>query len=834
MEKGEYPLLFVGGNAERQPFRYVGGGAETTRLPVVDRVQHARKLKEELKRAIKDDEARRQLIKSTKVGMYLEVDSAPEHGLALESLEDKRAGIRLLNVRVDERAGQPVRRATVYVPRARVGTLIRKIEDYETQDGKPRKDGKSTPRHQKLVQQIAELRRAVVEAFWTDSPSSLPEVEKVWVEVWLSTTNEVHLREFRDMLATEEIREHKGRPVLKFPETSVLLVWANRADLGRIIDHSDFLSEFRVGKEPCSFLVDQPNADQAEWAHDLLGRLEVQTSSNVVVCLLDSGVNRGHPLIEPLLSDEDCQAVDPSWGTDDFAQGKRHGTLMAGIAAYGDLQRALLSRGPVVVRHRLESCKILPRTGRNPRELWGHVTAQGVARAEIQGPGRRRVLCMTVTSKTELKAGRPSSWSAEVDRLTAGVDSSSPRLFLISAGNTDAENYASYPAPNKTDAIHDPAQAWNAVTVGAMTELCLITDPDFGGYTPLAPSGGLAPCSCTSASWERGWPLKPDVVFEGGNLARTGEGTIDRPDELQVHSTWHDPSQYHFAPFHGTSAACAIAAEFAARIWAEYPDAWPETIRALLIHSAEWTEEMLTMRTATGKGGYEEIVRCVGFGKPDLERALKCLGSRLTLVAESTIQPYASRRGAESTLNDMNVHDLPWPKDVLLELGATEVKMRVTLSYFVEPNPGDRGYKNRFQYPSHALRFDVKSPNESNEEFIKRINRAAREDDEGRPDTDSASRHWVLGAKLRDKGSIHSDIWEGTAAELATSNVIAVSPRSGWWKERKQLSRADSKARYSLVVSIRSPLQDVDLYTPVLTLVTTPVFIEIERPQGES
>jgi hypothetical protein len=72
----------------------------------------------------------------------------------------------------------------------------------------------------------------------------------------------------------------------------------------------------------------------------------------------------------------------------------------------------------------------------------------------------------------------------------------------------------------------------------------------------------------------------------------------------------------------------------------------------------------------------------------------------------------------------------------------------------------------------------------------------------------------VIG-QARDKGSIHSDIWNGTAAELAASRFVAVSPRIGWWRERKHLGKCDSRTRYALIVSISSPELEVDIYTPV-------------------
>lgn len=56
--------------------------------------------------------------------------------------------------------------------------------------------------------------------------------------------------------------------------------------------------------------------------------------------------------------------------------------------------------------------------------------------------------------------------------------------------------------------------------------------------------------------------------------------------------------------------------------------------------------------------------------------------------------------------------------------------MRVTLSYFIEPNPSERGFSARYRYESHGLRYDVKCPAESEGDFRARINAAARDEEE--------------------------------------------------------------------------------------------------------
>jgi len=159
---------------------------------------------------------------------------------------------------------------------------------------------------------------------------------------------------------------------------------------------------------------------------------------------------------------------------------------------------------------------------------------------------------------------------------------------------------------------------------------------------------------------------------------------------------------------------------------------------------------------------------------------------------------------------------------------TTPVQMRVTLSYFIEPGPGEIGWKDRYRYASHALRFKVNSPGESKNEFLKRVNKAAREEDEGHPGTPSDSKYWFLGPNARDKGSINSDIWEGSAAELAASHFMAVYPIVGWWRERHHLGRWNSRTRYAFVVSISTPEEQVDIYTPVANQVgiTIPIAVE--------
>ena len=494
---------------------------------------------------------------------------------------------------------------------------------------------------------------------------------------------------------------------------------------------------------------------------------------------------------------------------------------MSGLALYGDLLPVLMGNASADLKHRLESVKILPDHGGSSPDLYGHITGSAMSRAEIAAPDRPRAFCLAVTAYG-CKSGHPSSWSAELDSLTYG-DGADQRLLMVSAGNIegDIEN-KNYPNVNDLSPVQNPAQAWNALTVGAYTEKITISDPSLRDYNPLANIGDLSPRSCTSLLWNRTWPIKPDVVFEGGNLGVDPTGKTDDLDDLVLLSTHNYPELRPFATSADTSAATALAARMAAQILADHPRLWPETVRALMVHSAEWTPAMKThFLDMPEKEGMRNRLRRYGYGVPDLGRALRSMDNDVTLIIEDSIQPFDDSKRPVRT-KDMGVHKFIWPADSLEELGDKACTVKVTLSYFIEPNPSERGWTKRHRYASHGLRFDMQRTDENLEDFRARINRQAQHED-WRPGA-HPDQGWLLGANLRKQGSIHSDVWQGTAIDLTNRTAIAVYPVGGWWREKPALERADRRARYTLIVSVHVEA-DVDIYTPIE--VAVPAHVEV-------
>ena len=814
--------FILDGVTETEAYQYAGGGGDSrSKPPARDRAQQSAALRGQLDEvrvlALAARESQQAAGMEDGLGLQVEFESFPDIELAFESLARDHWGIELLNVRHEDNRTQ----AIVFVPDGKLDHFERLIRDYLAE----RRDSRGHPRdHQRLIDAIRKIRAASLRALWTDSTELFPTQDDgaVWWEVWLPIRGDraATVAGFRERAEAQGIEVAQG--VLKFPERTVLMVHASVEQMEQSMVTLNSIAELRRPKETAEFFDSLAREEQAEWLDELMDRAEFAGDEVNAphACLLDTGINRGHPLLSFSLSVNDLHTVEPGWGTDDDAG---HGTEMAGLALAGDLTEILAGTDPMEIDHRLESVKLIPQAsvpGAGPRHH-GYLTVEAVARPEVTAPLRRRVFGMAVTARDDRDRGRPSAWSAAIDSLAADYDAdgANPRLLVISAGNVrDSNAWLDYPDSNETDGVHDPAQAWNALTVGAFTDLVQITEPGAGGYSPIAPAGGLSPFSTTSLTWERHWPLKPDIVFEGGNAAENPLGAVWLPS-LSLLTTHYRPADRLFTTTNATSAATALTARFAARIMVIYPDLWPETIRALIVHSAEWTDTMksqfLPANGVPSKNDYIQLVRRCGFGVPDIDQARWSVENSLTLVVEQRLQPFKRTGSGQPTLRDMHLHDLPWPRDVLEDLGETPVEMRVTLSYFIEPNPSRCGHRSRYRYESHGLRFDVKRPLESTDEFRKRINRAARDEGEGSPGGSGGDSEWLIGTQGRRRGSLHCDTWNGTAADLASRGVIAVYPTAGWWKSRPALERYDKSARYALVVSIRAPEVDVDLYAEV-------------------
>lgn len=809
-----------------------GGGEEPNYPPRASRKVHASYLQKQLKNAWNSaqDETKNIVATLIRDGVYLQIEGKEGYDLVTKSLEDARQHVRLLNVCEENK----VTKATVYVPNKKQDFFLKKINKYaEAQSGSD------------VITTIEKINKAMIESLWVGKREAMPGETRIWCEVWLryemNEQPEEVVNTFWALCSDLEI-EYKEKKIT-FPERIIILIKANLEDLKQLMLASGNLAEIRKMITPISFYTDMATWEQKEWVAELEKRLDVSKSSNASVCLLDTGVNNAHPLLKAVLKDSDMHAVDASRGVDDR---KGHGTEMAGIATYYDLQEKLESMSVVEVYHYLESVKILNNPNDNDEDLYGAITRQAAYIAESENPDANRTFCMAITTpeSNDLGNGIPTSWSAAIDALLAGtsdeLSDDKKRLMCISAGNTTVEEISDtddYLAAVRLHSVENPGQAWNAITVGAYADKTVIAKKEYADYSPVSNKGGVSPFTSSSIIWEKSkWPIKPEVVFEGGNLGHNPNESFlngySELEDLDLITTCKDfMTGKSLVAMNMTSPATAQAAWMLANIQHKCPQLWPETIRGLLVHSATWTDEMISTFIPTNhvtKNDYRNLIRVCGYGVPNLERAVYSAQNSVNLIIEDELQPFVKKSGGSITSNEMHMHDIPWPSDILKSLGEKTVKMRVTLSYYIEPGPGKIGWKDKYRYPSCGLVFDVNNPTESKEEFKRRISKAMRDEDEDKSAVSNDSSRWLIGSQNRNIGSIHSDIWEGTAADLSQSNYIMVYPTTGWWKLRTNQKKYNNKVRYSLVVSIETPENTVNLYNEIITAIKSRAVVKTE------
>lgn len=814
---------------EVHPFTAVNGGKDGRRFVQRDRTQHGTRLLQQLDTAWKDNEQQKAMFATIKdrQGTYIEFRGADNCDLVFQSLENATEGIRLLNFRQESTPmGTEVQAATVFIPDGKEGYFNKKIQSYLTEETK-----KGNAKNKPLVESIETIQLAAISSFWIGQNADIPNENSEWCEFWLNTdaNEEFEASQVFYKVCSEMQIEH-GDAHIVFPEKVVVLAKTNKHEIQNLLNVNSCIAEIRRAPELAGFYTGLTVKDAKEWIKDLNERLIIEDPVSYV-CILDTGVNRGHPLLENVLSDTHVQSVNPAWPANDT---DGHGTGMAGVCEYFDLEPVLSGSEQVHIGHKLESVKILPSTGSaNDPALYGAITADATSLAEISNPQVKRVYCMAVTAdKYAIMKGVPSSWSGELDNIISGVSDGIRKLYVVSAGNVKLNELemVPYTDANIIHSVEEPGQAWNAITVGAYSNRADISAATYPGWEPVAKIGELSPFSSTSMTWDAKWPVKPEILMDGGNVISDGKN-FDTCDEVSILTTsqralWGQL----FTTTNATSAATAKAAFMAAELMHAYPVLWEETIRALMIHSAEWTDEMKTQFCIDDKksNGIRNLLRTCGYGVASLERARDCVDNYVNMIIQAEIQPYC-KEGSRYKTKDMHLHEIPWPSDLLQELGNTKVSMKVTLSYYVEPAPDQKGWNNKYRYQSGALRFDVIGKTETKDEFLKRINIAMRDDNNStESEGNSESDRWFLGSRNRNVGSIHSDVWNGHAADLAMCKYIAVYPIIGWWRERHNLGRYNDSMRYSLVVSISTPEESVDFYTPIQTIIEQKIVTTVD------
>lgn len=394
----KYPHIVLQNNGSTENFISPPSGGGGTSIPERDRQIHGSALLTQVKQLettlTQATQVQRDAGMDEGFGLQIEFESFPDIELAFESLARERAGIELRNIRhLNDKT-----LATVFVPEGRLVFFEQLILAYLDES----KDKKSGPRNSKLLNAITDIRAATLQSLWTDTAESMPvsDNETLWWEVWLPIKNDRQavINQFREIAASLGFRLTAGE--LRFPERTVLLVYGSVGQMKRSMMTLNSIAELRRAKETAGFFDSLKPTEQPEWVAELNSRLIIPPiDANVpYICVLDTGVNNGHPLLQQALAETDLHTVEPGWGVDDQ---HGHGTGMAGVALFGDLTDALATMHPITIGHRLESVKLIPNDGANGSDAQhhGYLTLEAVSRPIITAPFRKRLFSMAITAK---------------------------------------------------------------------------------------------------------------------------------------------------------------------------------------------------------------------------------------------------------------------------------------------------------------------------------------------------------------------------------------------------------------------------------------------------
>lgn len=430
------------------------------------------------------------------------------------------------------------------------------------------------------------------------------------------------------------------------------------------------MARVRVGRAGLESLLDlmvverirtplAPFLEPTDWFNASVGDLAVGLPIEVTVGVIDDGVHAGHVLLADLVVHQLNVPDDREWGDP-----SPHGSMVAGLAAYGDIEKALSDHAPFPPPVRLAIARVLEpdpadstRT-RFPTDQPEHIIMEKAIRA-LHARGVR-IINISITDIDAYSGPHVSIWTETIDRLARELDV----VIVVCAGNRPlppsgevapgVHAHTSYPtyALDPAARIAEPAVAANVVTVGSIARSAASAQHGGRSYPQdiaIAQVNELSPFSRTgpgvNGTHQRG-AIKPEFVHHGGNTVWSSIGRLNHKDPgAATISTALSSTGRLFAVSSGTSFAAPRIARSAAEILDRYPNASANLVRALLGISARIPDE-----AARQFEDAWERHRAFGYGMPEAQRAVESDSSRVVLIHEG-----------EVIANTAIIHPIPMP-----------------------------------------------------------------------------------------------------------------------------------------------------------------------------
>ena len=507
------------------------------------------------------------------------------------------------------------------------------------------------------------------------------------------------------------------------------------------------------------------------------------------ICVVDSGIVEGHPLLAPAVLVDRSRSYPPALGppvprppVGDAA----HGTHVAGVAVYGDVAASALAKSFSpdfwVINARLLDDKAELHPDRMPFVR------------EIVESASDRARVFNLSYGLEHCAGYLSAHAGELDELTRQHNC----LFVVSSGNIDTPALAAgfsarnpkggYPGYLKEWKwrVRSPGEALNALTVGGLAP---DSSPHPANPARQAVAGPRAPSPFSCAGGLKN-VVKPELVEIAGDVAYdTGiRSLVDNDPGLRVATTKPPPKLLGFV--HGTSFSAPKVAHLAAHVFDRYPAATPNLVRALLVGSARTPEGVQDWKPA-------DAMRVCGFGIPDLDRALYCRPQRVTLFHEGHID-----------VDEVKLFDIPVPSDLAQSKGRKSIT--VTIAY--DPPVS---VVNRERPAGVVLTWRLARGDVPEEQVERAIAETAEEEletskEEGESEPERRKRVFWPGKmpkRPQQRGTVQKDVFSWVRGEYGDPYRLAVTAKA------TRPAYKSASQRFAVIVTLECEDPAVQLYT---------------------
>lgn len=393
----------------------------------------------------------------------------------------------------------------------------------------------------------------------------------------------------------------------EYKEKFISHINSNLVHFGRVISNFSKLKEIVSEYGGISFIEESPDFDMLTSSVDVKIRnsqVVPLEGNNDPIFIFDKPINPEHISIKGAVV-EQIGSIDGS---------KVHGTGVASLAVCG---LTLHPDQPIVQKNSIISINIFE--GNRTEEIIKQV---------IEDYASKYPLILANLSMNRYTKGYTRQ---RVDNFTVMLDELSNKyncLFFISAGNIKElfrdpviiadsikMGYPNY-FNKKYSFLVPPADSINNVSVGSITYQ----------QSPNSIAKISNPAPFTRINFPDNCFIKPDFVHYDGNLKICGTNYLSEGNGVTCASDESSSLTTH----DGTSLTSPLIANMAGILHNTYPEYNTNSIRGLLTQFANQVEAEQIKDDDMKK-------RLIGFGMPDLEKALYSLSSSTTIVVEDSI-----------------------------------------------------------------------------------------------------------------------------------------------------------------------------------------------------